>query len=616
LGLSVRISPRKQLILASALICAFSSSVSASEKRHGLSSFGDLKYPADFQHFDYVNPDAPKGGRLVTIGTASVLTFNSFNMFIRKDDPAQGLEFLFDSLMIRANDEPDAVYGLVAHSAELADDKRSVTFYLRPEAKFRDGTPVTAEDVVFSFDVLHDVNRAKPQYAILLHDVAKAEALDSHTVRYSFAGENVRDLPLMVGTLPILSKAYYEKVSFDKSSLDPPLGSGPYEIGSFKQGTFVSYKRRPDYWGWNLPVMRGRLNFDEIRLDYYRDRTAGLEAFKAGAYDLREEFTSKSWATEYNIPQVADGRIKLATLPDDSPSGAQGWFINTRRAKFSDPRVRKALDYAFDFEWTNKNLFYSLYTRTHSFFTNSDSEAQGMPSEAELKLLEPFKDKIPAEVFNAPPYVPPVSDGSGRDRRQLGTASKLLDEAGWKIGPQGVRVNDKGETLSIEMLMEEPQLEKIFGFYAEKLRSLGIPTNIRNVDSAQYQVRLKAFDFDIDMSRFTLSNTPGPEMKLYMSSDAAKAEGSYNLAGIADPVVDALIDRCLVAQSRDELKTAAHALDRVLRASFYWVPQWYKPSHTLAFWDRFSWPAIKPKYDRGVYDTWWYDPAKAAKLAR
>ena len=517
--------------------------------------------------------------------------------------------------MVRATDEPDAVYGLIADSAELADDKRSVTFFLRPEAKFSNGTPVTADDVVASFELLHDINRAKPQYAIPLQDVVKAEAQGAHTVRYSFQGDNVRDLPLIVATLPVLSKAYYDKVSFDKASLEPPLGSGPYEIGSFKQGTFISYKRRPDYWGRDLPVMRGRFNFDEIRLEYFRDRTAGLEGFKAGAYDLREEFTSKSWATEYNIPQVADGRIKLATIPDESPSGAQGWFMNTRRIKFADPRVRKAFDYAFDFEWANKNLFYSLYQRTHSFFANSDLEAKGPPSEAELKLLEPFRDKLPAEVFGQP-YVSPVSDGSGRDRRQLATASKLLDEAGWKIGPNGIRANDKGETFSIELLMEEPQLEKIFGFFVDKLRSIGIQASIRNIDAAQYQVRLKSFDFDIDMSRFSLSATPGPEIKIYMSSDAAKAEGSFNLAGIADPVVDALIGQILNAQSREELKTASHALDRVLRGGYYWVPQWYKPVFTLAFWDRFSWPAVKPKYDRGVYDTWWFDAAKAAKLAR
>lgn len=608
--------PRSQILIASALICAFAASASAAEKRHGLSAFGAFKYPADFKHFEYVNPDAPKGGRLVTIGTQAVLTFNSFNPFIRKDDPAQGLlDYTFDSLMVRAMDEPDAMYGLVAHSAEVADDKRSVTFYLRPEAKFRDGTAVTAEDVVFSFDMLRDITRAKPQFALLLQDVAKAEAIDAHTVRYEFKGENLRDLPQQVAGLPILSKAYYTKVEFDKSSLEPPMSSGPYEIGDFRQGTFVSYKRRPDYWGKDLPVMRGRWNFDEIRLDYYRDRTAGLEAFKAGAYDLREEFTSKSWATEYKFPAVEQGRVKLATLPDNRPAGAQGWFINTRREKFADPRVRKALDYAFDFEWTNKNLFYGLYKRTHSFFTNSDLEAEGPPSEAELKMLEPFKDKLPPEVFG-PPYKSPVSDGSGRDRRQLAAASKMLEEAGWKVGPNGIRVNDKGETLSLELLMEEPQLEKIFAFLVEKFRAIGVQASIRNIDSAQYQVRLKSFDFDLDMSRFALDNTPGPELKLFMGSAAAKSEGSFNLAGISDPIVDALIEHILRAPNREELTAAARALDRVLRAGYYWIPQWSKSSHTIAFWDRFSWPAVKPKYDRGIDDTWWFDAEKAAKLAR
>ncbi len=599
-----------------ALLCLIALPADATQRTHGLSAFGELKYPADFKHFDYVNPDAPKGGRLSTIGTAAVLTFNSFNPFILRDDPAQGLEaFLFDTLMVRAFDEPDAMYGLLAQSAELADDRRSVTFYLRPEAKFRDGTPVTTADIVFSFEKLRDPGKAHPRYALPLRDVAKAEALDDHTVRFSFSGDNLRDLPLIVAGMPIVSKAYYDKRDFYKSSLEPPMGSGPYKIGGYKAGTFVTYKYRPDYWAANLPVNRGRFNFDEIRYEYYRDRTAGLEAFKAGAYDLREEFTSKSWATEYNIPQVREGRIKLLTLPDDSPSGAQGWFINTRRAKFSEPRVRKALDYAFDFEWTNKNLFYGLYTRTHSYFANSDLEAKGPPSEAELKLLEPFRDKLPPEVFGEP-YTSPVSDGSGRDRRQLSEASKLLTEAGWTVNNSGVRVNAKGEPLTIELLMEDPQLEKIFGFYVEKLRALGIQASIRNIDPAQYQVRVKNFDFDLDMSRFSLGPTPGPEMKNFWGSAAAKTSGSYNLPGISDPVVDALIDRMLQAKSRDELRTAAHALDRVLRAGYYWVPQWYKPVHTLAFWDRFSRPQIKPKYDRGIEDTWWYDTAKTAKLGQ
>jgi microcin C transport system substrate-binding protein len=596
-----------------AILCALTLSATAAEKKHGLSAFGDLAYPADFKHFKYVNPDAPKGGRLATMGMAAVLTFNSFNPFILRDDPAQGLEFLFDSLMTRAQDEPDAMYGLIAHSAEVADDKRSVTFYLRPEAKFRNGIPVTADDVVFSFEMLRDPAKAHPGYASPLRDVAKAEAINPLTVRFEFRGENMRDLPLIVAGLPILAKAAYDTVDFYKPSLEPPMSSGPYEIGPYKTGTNITYKRRADYWARDLPVNRGRYNFDEIRYEYFRDRTAGLEAFKAGAYDLREELTSKSWATEYDIPQVRDGKIKLATLPDGRPAGAQGWFINIRRGKFVDIRTRKALDYAFDFEWCNKNLFYGAYQRTHSFFANSDLESKGPPSEAELKILEPFRDKVPAEVFGEP-YSPPVSDGSGRDRRQLTAASKLLGEAGWKVNDRGIRVNAKGEELALELLMEEPGLEKIFGFYVEKLKSLGIQASIRNIDAAQYQVRLKDFDYDLDMSRFALDVTPGPEMRLFWSSEAAATKGSANLAGIADPVVDTLIDQMLNATSRDQLRTIAHALDRVLRAGHYWVPQWNKGAHTIAFWDRFSWPAIKPTYDRAIQDTWWYDAEKAAKL--
>ena len=605
----------QHILAAIAISCALGlpTAATAAEKKHGLSAFGDLAYPADFKHFKYVNPDAPKGGRLATIGTASILTFNSFNPFVVRDDAAQGLGFLFDSLMVRAQDEPDAVYGLIAHSAEVADDKRSVTFYLRPEAKFRNGTPVTAKDVVFTFEKLRDPAKAHPGYASPLRDVAKAEAIDPLTVRFEFQGENLRDLPQIVAGLPILAKASYDTVDFYKPSLEPPMASGPYEIGPYKAGTNITYKRRADYWAKDLPVNRGRYNFDEIRYEYYRDRTAGLEAFKAGAYDLREEFTSKSWATEYNIPQVRDGKIKLATLPDGRPAGAQGWFINTRRGQFTDVRVRKALDYAFDFEWCNRNLFYGLYQRTHSFFANSDLEAKGLPSEAELKILEAYRDKLPPEVFGEP-YSPPVSDGSGRDRRQLTLASNLLTEAGWTVNNQGIRVNGKGEVLALELLMDDPGLEKVFSFYIEKLKSLGVQATIRNVDSAQYQLRLKEFDFDLDVSRFALDPTPGPEMRLFWSSEAAATKASRNLAGIADPIVDALIDQMLNATSRDELRNVARAIDRILRAGHYWVPQWNKAAHNLAFWDRFSWPATKATYDRGVEDTWWWDAEKAAKL--
>jgi microcin C transport system substrate-binding protein len=597
------------LLVAVAFFLPLSAS-QAAERRHGVSAFGELKYPADFKHFDYVNPDAPKGGRLATMPVSSINTFNEFNGFILRGDPAEGLELLFDSLMVRAQDEPDAVYGLLAESAEVADDKKSVTFYLRPEARFRDGTPVTAEDVAFTLATLKQ--KGHPRYQLMLQDVVSATALDPKTVKYDFKGENVRDLPTHVAMLPVFSKAYYTANDFLKENLDPPLGSGPYEIGDFRQGTYIVFKRRKDYWAANLPVNRGRYNFDDVRFEYYRDRAVGLEAFKAKAYDLREEFTSKSWATEYDIPAVRSGQILKLTLPDGRPSGAQGLFINARREKFADPRVRKALDYAFDFEWTNKSLFYGLYTRTASYFENSDLKASGTPSPAELALLEPFRDRLPPEVFGEP-YTPPVTDGSGRYRPSMRTASQLLDEAGWRL-QDGIRKNAKGETLNIEFLIDDPVSERILGPYSGRLNDLGVKASLRRIDPAQEQERLRQYDFDVVTQRYSLSPTPGPEVRAYWSSDAGRQDGSYNLSGIADPVVDALIDKILTAKSRDELKTACHAIDRVLRAGHYWTPEWYKSVHNIATWDKYSRPAVQPTYDAGILDTWWYDAEKAAKL--
>jgi microcin C transport system substrate-binding protein len=605
---------RVSRLAALALLAAASGTLAeagASERRHGLSSFGDLKYPADFKHFDYVNPQAPKGGRMATMPTSSVNTFNHFNAFILRGDPAEGAGvFPFDTLMVRAQDEPDAVYSLVAESAEVADDKKSVTFYLRPEARFRDGTPVTADDVVFTLETLK--KKGHPRWQLALRDVAGATVAGPQTVTYRFNGENLRDLPVLVATLPIFSKAYYTANDFLKESLDPPLGSGPYEISDYRQGTYVTYKRRPDYWAANLPVNLGRYNFDEIRFEYYRDRAVGFEAFKAKAYDLREEFTSKTWATEYNFPAVASGQVVKLTLPDGRPSGAQGMFINTRQAKFSDPRVRKALDYAFDFEWTNKTLFFGAYTRTASYFENSDLKAEGPPSAEELKLLEPFKDRLPPEVFGEA-YKSPVTDASGRYRPSIRTASQLLDEAGWRL-QDGVRKNDKGETLEIEFLIDDPVSERILSPYAGKLTDLGIKASLRRVDPAQEQERLRRYEFDIVTQRYSLSPTPGPETRAFWSSDAGREDGSFNLSGIADPAVDALIGKILTAKSRDELRIACHAIDRVLRAGHYWVPEWYKAIHTIAAWDKFSRPPVQAKYDDGVLDTWWYDKEKAAKL--
>lgn len=585
--------------------------LAAEEFRHGLSTFGDLKYPADFKHFDYVNPDAPKGGRFATYG-GPPNTFDSFNPFILKGDSASGLSLLFDTLMERSGDEPDAMYGLVAKDVSLAKDGKSITFRLRPEAKFSDGSAITAEDVVFSFDILKA--KGHPSYRIMMRDVTKAEALDPHTVRFVFTGDLVRDLPSTVAGLPVLSKAYYSKHEFDQTTLEAPLGSGPYLIADFRPGAQITYKRRDDYWAKDLPINRGVNNFDEIRFEYYRDRTPALEGFKSGNYDFREEFTARDWVTNYNFPAVKEGRVKLLTLDDANPSGAQGFFFNTRRAKFADPRVRKALDYAFDFEFANKNLFYGLYKRTNSYFENSDMKAEGKPTPAELALLEPFRDKLPKAVFEEP-YTSPVSDGSGMDRKLLREAVKLLDEAGCKLKDR-VRVCPSGETLEIEFLINEESFERIIAPYIKNLQALGVGASIRRVDSAQYQRRVKAFDFDVVTSRFVMRLTPGIELRNYWGSENANVEGSVNLAGIKDPVIDALINKVVEAKSRDELVAATRAIDRVLRAGNYWVPQWYKAAHNIAYWDKFSFPATKPKYGRGAPDTWWYDKEKAAKLSQ
>ena len=598
-------------LLALCLISAPVIAPVAAEKRHGLSTFGDLKYPADFKHFDYVNPNAPKGGRISTTPTGGSLSFDNFNPFILKGDSAAGLGLLFDSLMSGANDEPDTAYGLVAHSVEVAEDKKSVTFYMRPEAKFSDGSPVTAEDVVFSFNILKE--KGHPSYRFLLRDVKSAEALDKHTVRYTFTGDLVRDLPLTVGGLSILSKAYYSKRDFTKTTLEEaPLGSGAYALSDYKPNAYVTYKRREDYWAKDLPVNVGRHNFEEIRYNYSKDRSASFIAFSGNEYDLREEFTSKRWATEYNFPAVKDGRVKLVTLPDKNPSGTQGWFINTRRAKFSDRRVRRAIGYAFDFEWSNKNLFYGLYSRTASYFENSDMKATGKPTPDELAILEPFKDKLPPEVFEEV-ETPPISDGSGRDRKLLRIADKLLREAGYTM-KGGKRVNAAGEQLSFEFIRVESAFDRIISPYVKNLRALGIATRIRPVDSAQYERRVKSFDYDIAIQRYTMSKTPGIELRSFFSSKTADIEGSLNLSGIKNPVVDALIDKAISAQSRNELTTTVRALDRVLRAYNYWVPHWYKGAHNIAYWDKFAQPKIKPKYARGIIDTWWYDTEKAAKL--
>ena len=579
---------------------------------HGLSIFGELKYGPDFRHFDYVDPDAPKGGA-VRLGHAG--SFDNLNPLIVKGTDLRGMggsamPLPVESLMVSAQDEPDSMYGLVAEAIELAEDRSWVEFTLRSEARWHDGSPITADDVVFSFETL--VAEGEPGYRLAYRDVARVEAPASDRVRFIFAAGATRDLPNLVAGMPILSKAYYTANPFNETTLDPPLGSGPYRFGRVDQGRVLVYQRVKDYWARDLPVNRGRYNFDTIRFDFYRDRTIEFEAFKAGEYDFREEFTSKTWATGYDSPAVRDGLIRRETLPDESPSGTQAFFLNTRLAKFADRRVREALGYAFDFEWTNENLFFGLYDRTTSMFENSDLRARGPISEPERALLEPFRAELPAEVFGEA-YAPPVSDGSGNIRDGLMRARALLDQAGWTVA-EGRLVDASGAPMTIEFMIDTPLFERIIAPYVANLKRLGIDASIRIVDSAQFMSRVQTYDYDVMISRFTMRRTPGVEHRNFWGSAAADSPGGNNLAGVREPAVDALIERLGTARSRAELKSIVGALDRVLTWNHYTVPQWFKASHFVAYWDKFGRPETKPRFALGFLDTWWVDPAREAAL--
>jgi microcin C transport system substrate-binding protein len=593
------------------------SATEAYAEAHGMSSFGDLKYPADFHHFDYVNPDAPKGGAFSLIpsyrnNNQSFFTFNSFNAYIMKGEGAQGMAMTFVSLMASAADEPDAMYGYAAKSVAISPDKLTYRFTLRPEARFHDGTRITAQDVAWSLTTLKE--KGHPLIQVQTRFMEKAEALDDATVVVTFAKDRARDVPLYVAGLPVFSKAYYASRPFDETTLEAPLGSGPYKLGRYEINRFVEFERVKDWWAAGLPVCRGLYNFDTVRYEFYRDRDVAYEGFSGKSYLYREEFTSRIWATRYDFAAVKDGRVKRETLPDETPSGGQGWFMNTRRDKLKDPRVREAFTYAFDFEWTNKTIMYGAYARTVSPFQNSDMVAVGPPSPEELKLLEPFRGQVPDEVFGQP-FVPPVSDGSGQDRTLMRKAQQLLNDAGLKI-KDGKRLLPNGEVFSVEFLIDEVSFTPHHGPFLKNLNQLGIDATLRVVDAVQYRARVEDFDFDITIDRLSMSATPGDSLRPYFNSREASIKGSHNLAGIANPAIDALIDKAVAAESRAELTFACRALDRVFRAGRYWIPQWYRSTHPVAYWDEFDHPARLPKYAQaaGVPDMWWYDAAKAAKL--
>ena len=582
-------------------------------RAHGISTFGDLKYPEGFKHFDYVNPDAPKGGTFSTWGFG---TFDSLTPYILKGNAASLSSVFFDTLMTGSLEEPDAMYGLVAHTIEYPESREWAIFHMRPEARFSDGTPVTAHDVVFSYEVLRD--KGRPAYAVLFKDFKSVEALDDLTVKFTFEPEGaLRELAMTAAGLPILSRAYYETRDFAESTLEPPLGSGPYLLNRVDAGRSVSYKRRDDYWARDLNVNLGQNNFDILQVEYFADYTTAFEAFKGGAYMYREEFMSMIWATGYDFPAIQRGWVKVETLPDGRPAGTQGFWFNLRRPVFEDPRLRQAIGMAFNFEWANESLFYGLYSRTDSFWENSTLQAEGMPSEAELALLEPLRAHIPETVFTEPAFSPATSNPANvADRRMLREAGRLLDDAGWTVGTDGIRANAAGQRLRIEVLNDSASFERIINPYIENLRRLGVDAVYTRVDPAQSQEREKNFDFDIVTRRYAMSQTPGIELRGIFGSEAANAEGANNIAGVSNPAVDALIKTIEDATSREDLETAVSALDRVLRAMHIWVPQWYKPEHNIAYFDMYERPYTDnpPPNGMGELSIWWFNPEKAQAL--
>ena len=611
---SLRIFFTAMVVLALAVFLAASARAEQKIiKSHGISTFGELKYPADFPYFDYVNPDAPKGGEFSSWGFG---TFDSLTPYILKGNAATLSTAFFDTLMTGNLDEPDAMYGLVAETIEYPEDRSWVIFHMRPEAKFFDGTPVHAEDVVFSMNVL--IEKGAPSYKVLFKDFEKAEALDDLTVKFTFAKDALkRELPMTAAGIPIFSKTYYATRDFAESTLEPPLGSGAYELLSVDAGRSVAYKRRDDYWAKDLPVNVGQNNFDVIKIEYFADYTAAFEAFKGGAYGFREEYLSKLWAASYDFPAIDKGWVIKEQLPDGNLTGTQGYFFNLRRDRLKDPLVRKAISMAFNFEWSNKSLFYGLYERTDSFWENSEMQAEGMPSAAELALLEPLRADIPETVFTEPAYTPFVSNPNKvSDRKTLRRAGKLLDQAGWTVGSDGLRYNAEGQKLTVEFLDDNPASDRIINPYVENLKRLGVDAVYSKVDAAQASDRGKNFDFDVVSRRYTMSETPGIELRRMFGSQTANFLGSSNISGVDNPAVDALIEIIEGAKSRDDLIVAVKALDRVLRAMHIWVPNWYNPKHNIAYYDMFERPYTDtpPKTSLGELSIWWYNPEKAAAL--
>ena len=582
---------------------------------HGLSAFGDLALPPDFKHFAYVNPTAPKGGLLsvqikATSGNQNFDTFNTLNILVLKGDGAAGMDAIFDTLMVGHGDEADSLYGLIAKSVRISADKLTYRFILRPEARFHDGSRLSARDVAFSLNILKE--KGHPVYQLILREMLGAEAEDDGTVVVKFSPKRSRDIHLTVAGMPILSEAYYKTRDFEATTLESPLGSGAYKVSKFDQGRFIEFDRVPDYWAKDLPVNIGQNNFERVRYSYFADRSLSFERFKDRTFNFQQEYTARIWSTGYDFPAMKAGKVKKESLPRGSPTPSQGWYFNLRRDQFKDRRIREALGLAFDFEWTNANIMFGSYKRLSSTFENSPLKASGKPGAAELQLLDPFKSQLQPEVYEEP-FVPPVSDGSGSDRTLLRQAAQMLREAGCTKGPNGALLLPGGKPFEIEFLDFQQSLQPHTQPFIQNLKKLGIEARARIVDAAQYKQRTDNFDFDVVTMALGNSLTPGNGLKAVLSSEAASRPGSRNLGGIANPAVDALIDHIANAVSREDLTTACHALDRVLRSERYWIPMWFNDKDWFAYWDLFSKPDTTPKFASGAPGTWWWDEEKATK---
>lgn len=577
-------------------------------RSHGLSSFGELALPADYEHFPHVNLNAPKGGTLsyqpgTRFTNQNFNTFNTLNGFVNRGDGALRVELTFDGLMTATGDEVDSYYGALAEWVEFTDDGLTYDFKIRPEARFHDGSRVTASDIAWSMQTLAEFGHEtiKP----LIAPVTSVEALDEDLLRVQFSEGRPRTAHLAILGIPAFSQRFWDGKDFEASTLEPILGSGAYRVGDFEVGRFIEYERVQDYWAADMPFARGTSNFGTIRINYYRDRDVAFEAFKAGEMNVRQESVSRIWATGYDFPRVETGEVIRSEIENEGPSGAQGAYFNTRRPQFSDRRVRQAIGLVFDFEWTNERIFYGLYQRTHSMFHSAPYMVTGLPSAAEIALLEPFREELLPEVFGEP-FVPPVSDGSGSDRRLLGEANRLLIDAGWR-GENGRRVNADGEQLSVEFLVASAAFERIYTPHVQNLQRLGIDASLRLVDPTQYQARFNSFDFDAIGLNLAPTLTPGSNLRAVFSSQAAATPGSWNVAGIALPAVDGLIEKAEQAETLDELYTVMRAMDRVLRPYHYWIPQWNNRHFWIAHEARIKRPETKPRFALPIETHWWME---------